>query len=267
VTAAALAVAAAAGAPAQAAVECGVESRDPDGPAGDVLGVRTTAPADGVALVRAGDELVVSDDRTGQRLACAGGPPLVGTVDSVTIATDQPEAFAYVDLSGGRFAPGAGGEPDGDPEIEFGVEWPSGFLGVGGGRAPDVLSFGRRGGEIAGQLNSDEDPDLEANTLATLLLRGKGGDDVLSAAGLTRPELPRQAEPVSPLRTSASFEGGPGRDTITGGARADLVTGDGGNDLILVGGGGRDEVDCGPGRDEAFAGRRDKVRRCERVVR
>jgi hypothetical protein len=262
-----LAVAALAPEPAAGAVECGVRAGDPEGPVGDVLAVTTSQAADGVAVSRAGAEIRVSDDRLGQEVACSGGPPLVDTVDSVAISTAQAEAFAYLDLSGGGFAPGAGGEAESEPEIEFAIEWPTGFLGVGGGRQADVLSFGRRDGEIVGQLNADADPDVDANALDNLLLRGKGGDDTLSAAGLTRPELPRQDQPVAPLRSFASLEGGPGKDNLTGGAREDLVAGGGGDDLILVDGGRRDEVDCGAGRDEAFAGRRDKVRRCERVVR
>jgi RTX calcium-binding nonapeptide repeat (4 copies) len=60
------------------------------------------------------------------------------------------------------------------------------------------------------------------------------------------------------------IRGRAGRDRIHARAGADCVFGGPGADL-LVGGRGRDLLDCGPGRrDRAVAGRRDRVRNCER---
>lgn len=255
-------------APASAAVECGVSPRGPDGPAGDALTITTTEESDGVALFREGERIAVSDDRRMLAVDCLGGPAEVGSVDTIELATQQAETFLYADLSGGGFAPGVEGESDGEPEIELDVEWPLGFLGIGGTRRADLLSFGQRDGRVAGQLNLDDDADLSASSAGTLLVRGQGGDDTIGARGFTQVELPRQGEsPVTPLRTFASFEGGPGNDSLTGGTRFDMLHGGKGDDLILADGGGRDEVNCGGGDDEAFAGPRDRLRGCERVVR
>jgi hypothetical protein len=254
-------------APTRAAVECGVESRGPEGPAGDSVAITTTEPDDGVALFREGDRIAVSDDRRMLPVDCAGGPAMVQSVDSIELVTTQPEPFLYVDISRGGLVPGVEGESDGEPEIELSVEWPNGFLGMGGTRGPDLFSFGNRDGALVGALNADDDVDVSANTAGTLLIRGQGGDDAITGRGLTEAN-PRQAEPPpGPLRTYASFEGGPGNDTLVGGVKQDILYGGRGGDLILADGGGRDEIDCGAGRDEVFVGSRDRVRRCERVVR
>ncbi len=61
--------------------------------------------------------------------------------------------------------------------------------------------------------------------------------------------------------------GGGGKDRLKGGGGRDTLRGGAGNDRI-AGGSGRDTLGCGPGRkDVAIAGRRDRVRGCERIRR
>jgi len=252
---------------ASATVECGIEEREPAGAASDALRITTSEVGDGVAVVRAGEEIVVSDDRRSEPVACVGGAATVASIDSIELFTDRPENFLYVDLSGNRLAPGASGESEGDPEIELGIDWPAGFLGFGGARKSDLLSFGHRGGELVGQLNLDDDRDVVATSVGGLLVRGQAGNDTITGRGLTQVELRGSVEPIAPLRTFATFEGATGKDNLAGGAKPDILSGGPGDDLILASGGGRDDVDCGGGDDQVFAGPRDKLRHCERVKR
>lgn len=58
-----------------------------------------------------------------------------------------------------------------------------------------------------------------------------------------------------------------GKDRVNGGRGRDIVRGGDGNDRV-TGGPGKDSFDCGRGHhDVAFAGRHERVRRCERVKR
>jgi hypothetical protein len=71
------------------------------------------------------------------------------------------------------------------------------------------------------------------------------------------------------------FRAGAGADRILAGAGADCIDAGRGDDKvragrgndIVVAGRGSDRVDCGAGRDLAYAGRRDRVRGCEHVIR
>jgi hypothetical protein len=58
-----------------------------------------------------------------------------------------------------------------------------------------------------------------------------------------------------------------GRDLMCGRGGRDRLDGGPGNDRILAADGVKDVVDCGPGRDRVRADRRDRIRRCERVLR
>lgn len=72
------------------------------------------------------------------------------------------------------------------------------------------------------------------------------------------------------LRGSAGSDlllGRGGADRIRPRAGADCVFAGRGADRVKARGGGRDEVRCGGGRDVAYVDRRDKVKRCERVLR
>jgi RTX calcium-binding nonapeptide repeat (4 copies)/Lactonase, 7-bladed beta-propeller len=58
-----------------------------------------------------------------------------------------------------------------------------------------------------------------------------------------------------------------GADLMCGARGRDTLRAGPGNDRILAADGIKDVVDCGPGRDRVRADRRDRIRRCERVLR
>jgi hypothetical protein len=226
--------------PAQGAVDCGI--------IGTFVEIRTTAFGDGAAVVRDGDEIVISDDRRGEPIECVGGTPRVETTERIQMTTSHEENSLYLNLNEG-------------PLPSVGVAWPGGFLGVGGTRGPDSFSFSQPAAGPYGLLGS---ADVKLNELGGLLLRGTGGDDFLSALG--PPDGPSSAgASYRPLRTSVTFEAGPGADAIIGGKRPDIIQAGGGGDKVWAKGGGPDEINCGGGHDKVFAKRNDKTDSCERV--
>jgi YVTN family beta-propeller protein len=82
-----------------------------------------------------------------------------------------------------------------------------------------------------------------------LLLGGAGRDRLYGGAGRDR------------------LRGGRGRDWLRGGRGRDRLRGGPGRDRLHVRGGGRDRVHCGDGRDTVIADKRDRARRCERIIR
>ena len=109
-----------------------------------------------------------------------------------------------------------------------------------GGAGDDVI-VGRRGAGGAGD-----------DVLMVQLGAGGSGNDTLKC-------FPRG----QPCR----LDGGRGDDLLTGGTGVDRLFGRRGADVLRAGL-GEDRVDCGAGhRDRAVAGRRDAVKRCERVTR
>lgn len=243
-----------------AAVRCSVEEGGLAGPTGDALAISTTAFADAVAVQRNGDRIVVSDDLRVKRVGCGG--PTVSSIDSIELATQQEETSLYLDLVGGLFRPGASPEDEPWSEIEIEIEWPFGFLGIGGRPRDDVLRFGEVAGDSVADLNGDGDVDVDANVLGSLIVRGRHGNDVLDASGGRVVSF--QSPSFAPLTTSANIEGGSGDDAIYGGAARDFISAGGGDDLVEARDGLRDEVDCGAGRDRVDADERDRLRDCER---
>jgi Ca2+-binding RTX toxin-like protein len=251
---------------ASAGVRCAVEGRGADGPAGDALTIATTQFADAVAIHRDGNRIEVSDDRRIKPASCGRPRPTISTIDLVELATEQQETFLYLDLAGGLLRPGATMEEQPWSEIELEIDWPFGFLGIGGRRRQDVMRFGEQGESTVADLNGDGDEDVTLNELGNLLVRGQRGDDVLDAGGIVEVPFPGGRE-FAPLATFSNLEAGHGDDAVYGGARKDIVSAGGGDDLVEVRDGGRDDVDCGSGRDLAVADERDRLRNCERVRR
>ena len=102
---------------------------------------------------------------------------------------------------------------------------------------------------------------------ADLLLGGEGTDCLVGGDGDDR---------LSGGPRSDTLKGGSGNDALRGGSGADKLVGGSGEDRLLGGSGSdslhardrsRDVVDCGAARDVARVDRRDRVLRCERVLR
>jgi Ca2+-binding RTX toxin-like protein len=217
---------------------------------GGAVAITTSDFAEGVALLRAGDAIEVTDDRTGIPVACEGGPPAIGTVTRLVVTAALDETSVYIDRAGGEFA-----------GVAFELTGPSMFLGVGGTDGRDLAAFGTRDGTTVGSLTVDGEEIVAADAI-NVLARGGGKGDHLTAAGVI--EGPRGS--FGALRVSATFEGGAGADFVAGGTQPDVLLGNSGSDVI-VGGRGPDEIDCGAGRDTVIdARRRDRVRRCERSI-
>jgi hypothetical protein len=89
--------------------------------------------------------------------------------------------------------------------------------------------------------------------------RGTNGVDVISGHGA--------AERISTRGGADKVCGRAGNDRLKGGRGKDVLRGGDGKDRVS-GGAGRDSFDCGRGHhDVAIAGRHERTRRCERVVR
>ncbi len=189
---------------ASAAVECGVVDRE--------VQISTTAFADGVAIVREGDQIAVTDDRTGLPVSCAGGPPAVSSVDAIELRTEQEETSLYVDLAKGSI-----------PPLE--ISWVNGSFGIGGTRQEDVLEFGN----LSGSLVSVPESDLEVAATGTgnMLIRGGKGDDKIDFSAYHDPGF-------APAKVFASILAGPGDDRVGGGTKPDIIECGGGFDKVVA---------------------------------
>ena len=131
----------------------------------------------------------------------------------------------------------------------------------------------------------DDDDRILGGLLGNMLVGGRGDDGLFGRAG---------ADCVSGGPGNDRLDGGSGVDRLGGGPGYDRLKGGRGNDRLdggthddrLIGGRGRDRfmggdgddrinardrrrerIDCGPGRDRAKVDRKDRVVRCERVLR
>lgn len=244
----------------------------------------TVTGFDEAGIRRFGEEILVSPFLEPPVL-CKGGRPTVANTDLVEI-TAEGEGSAWIELEGGRFAPGATAEPDGFSEIEFEIRG-NGFVDFEGGPGRDHFRFMDSGSESGINLNADDDADLDITSpspsSASLLLVVEGGPgaDLIDAKG--RPGLEMFAAGgkgddtlVAPAAVGAILDGGKGRDRLIGGKRGDfLVPGPGadavkarsGSDQVKIGPDRQqDRIDCGAGAD--FVGTpddRDRLLSCERV--
>jgi RTX calcium-binding nonapeptide repeat (4 copies) len=264
---------------ASAAVTCEYRQLGMPGPRDNELRIATAEFGEAVAVSRAGAELRVHDDSTGIPVACSSTTPTVTNIDVVEVVAEEPETSFYLDLQGGRFEPGATHEGGLGSEIEFRFAWEGGLIGIGGASGRDVISFGQVDGAPAANLNpyaeGQNDADLMLADLSSVLVRGRGGDDSITARG--GPEF------AGPLRhVPFNVQGGPAGDLVRAGPAPSLITGGSGRDLLLGGrsgdelnGGshgdrirgqrGRDELIGGGGRDVLLALDRDRDRvRCGR---
>ena len=223
-----------------------------------------TAPTVTIDVV-AGETVTIA--RNGDAIAVNGtacGAATVTTTDSIVVtASGAPNEIA-IDLTGGRFQPGAAAEPDGDSEIEFTVTLPTGspILRVIGTAEADSFALGEGGIN----LNADEatgDADVTISGTPAITIEGAEADDVLSVDGGAGTGA---AGPGATLQGGAgddyilagvggsAFDGGDGTDTVdfsasTGGVAVDLHAGTAqgqGSDTIAA----IENVTGSPGNDE-----------------
>jgi Ca2+-binding RTX toxin-like protein len=137
----------------------------------------------------------------------------------------------------------------------------------------NTLRSGRCANDVIGQKGLD----VLTGSPAGDLMRGRLDHDVLF--GLDGDDC------INGEKGDDKLYGGDGNDVVDGGAGNDELKGDAGNDRLVGGrafnrynGGSGDDriyarngraetVECGSGRDWVKADRRDRLRRCERVVR
>jgi Ca2+-binding RTX toxin-like protein len=120
-------------------------------------------------------------------------------------------------------------------------------IGLHAGRCANRRNGGRRGDLLVGFAGGDH---LRGGRGKDRLLGNDGDDCLFGGPGRDR------------------LYGGAGADRLSGGSGANRIVGGKGNDRILARNRRRDRIDCGKGRrDVVKADRRDKTRRCERVVR
>ena len=246
---------------AQAEVQCSIHETGPLGPAGDVLKIRATEIEDQVAIVRSGQEIRITDDRTGAPQACVDGVPTVHNIDAIRFLAAADGAGLFVSLAGGPFAPSA--RPASAREIAISlhsvVEFP-GNVGVGGTRGSDEFTvWSSSSVDRRRRINLDADADSNADIsfppgIVGVLVRGGAGADRVNAAHVRVRQL------------SLSMYAGPGADRLVGGPAGDIIFGRAGRDS-LRGGPGRDELDCGPGRDRAVNEGADSLTGCVVVRR
>lgn len=190
-------------------------------------GVVTVAPAPlspPYVIERSGDAIAVNGE------AC--GDATVTTTETIEIV--EADAIpVVVSLAGGPFAPGASGEADGSPEIEFD------FVGY----SPDVTFAGSSGDEhlTAGGTPDPEDLSLNLNAAEPtqdvdvtfeipppdLTIQLGGGDDTYSETGIGEVALPLVAAAPTvrggagtdvmelAYGTHRSYLGGSGSDTLS----------------------------------------------------
>jgi len=180
------------------------------------------------------------------------------TVDNTnTIVVNGGGLADTVSLSG-RFVPGLTTETEGTSEIEFTFSLGAGkdTVKVNGTRNADVLMFGQGGLDIG----NDGDQDMTMNTVETIRIYGKDGDDTIdaSAYGWGGVLLFGGNDDDTLIGTAANdslygdagidvLHGGPGNDKLWGGINNDLYFGELGDDTMWA-------ESTGDGDDEFYGG-------------
>jgi RTX calcium-binding nonapeptide repeat (4 copies) len=183
---------------------------------------------------------------------CASGPATItGTanVHVVDQSDDGVSTSTRIELTGGRFAPGAGNEPGDSDEIEFQLEAVE-RLRIEGTTGVDEVRLGTAGVNLnAGQeVPLVADADVTFTGLEDAQVSASDGADIVRANGSSAFD--------SPFELPVSLAGGQGDDELTGGPDDDFIGDDLGEpgDDELAGGAGDDILDLGLGDDEADGG-------------
>jgi Ca2+-binding RTX toxin-like protein len=189
-------------------------------------------------------------------VAATDAPAGSGTDDE-----SAPTLVCAADVEAGEAddAPADGGDPADESD--------GGFLGGGDDVAEDDLDVVEV--EIDDDLVQCEDGDDELST-------GDGDDEVFTGDGDDVVQL-GDGDDVADLGAGEDvadggagndvIDGGSGRDRLVGGPGADVLGGGAGADRIEAKDGQRDVVRCGPGKDTVHADGKDRLTRCERVLR
>jgi CSLREA domain-containing protein len=183
---------------------------------GTTLTVNLPAGSNG-RIVRSGTAIEVSIN--GNPVAC--GSPTVGNVDTIVVNGTIQTELLQLDLSGGRFEPGASPEGTGTSEIEVQVDLGAGSdtVVVDGTSAADTFRLGT----VGANLNADDDgDDITLAGVEAITVNGAGGTDKLSAEG--------GLATGSPLMIPLLLNGDVGNDKLTGGTLNDVMNGGAGKD-------------------------------------
>jgi Ca2+-binding RTX toxin-like protein len=196
----------------------------------------TIDPAASATLKRAGSAIQLNG------VDC--GAATVSNTGKIVVIGATSEETLTIDLSGGPFAPGAGAEATGAPEIELEVNLAaqSAFgqdrLVVQGTGGADTYRLGSTGVN----LNNDDDADVTGTSGGALATIGAEVFSVLGGAGIDtisgQGAVAGSTSPV-PYPISLDLQGGEGNDTLTGGSYDDRIAGGPGADLEA----GADHID------------------------
>lgn len=207
---------------------------------------------------------------------CTGGQPTVRNTDTVRVSRTRRVDFAQLvlDMSGGPFAARPASRSDGEPEVQFKIDFRPGMgaLSIVGGDGADSMTIGQlqHPSKATGlNLNASKgspDPDVIARgSLDRVAIQAhRGPDRVRSSGGHGF---------TTPYRGSVAIAGGRGDDVLIGTAGDDELTGGPGHDVIHAGAGSdsifvrdgvRDRVHCGSGDDFIKSDPHDRLTRCHR---
>jgi Ca2+-binding RTX toxin-like protein len=202
---------------------------------------------DTAALARSGDVIQLD--------GAACGAATVNNAGRVTVTGSTGNEKFVLDLRGGPFAPGSGGEATGTPESEFSVNLGTGTdrLAILGTTGDDAFSLG----SLGINLNCDDDADVTLVATERVAVTAFAGNDTVSGAG--------GAVTGTAFSLPLVVWGGAGNDTVVGGTANDFLQGQGGTDSVKgrqgndrAGGGlGTDSVRGANGND-ILRGRADK---------
>ncbi len=227
--------------PAHAAISC-------DFTGAPTLTVTLSASGDFPIIRRSGTDIQVRDNNTNAAVACTGATPTVTTTDDIDVS--QPGAAQSsqisLQLTQGRFEPGATPEPTGTSEIEVDFDLGTGSDSISilppSDPSADNFRLGALGAGLSGaNLNAPEVGGADGDDL-----RFAGVEQVNVFLGFSEtvgntvdgnggPEFTARF----PLGLAAGGASGP--DTLTGNGNANL-TANAGNDTVLSGPGGAVET-------------------------
>jgi Ca2+-binding RTX toxin-like protein len=231
----------------------------------------TAHPGPGADHLSTGD----GDDRVVAAEPAPDGPDYLDLGPGVDRAEYQP-ALAPIAVSlDGIANDGGPGEGDNVLDAEF-VQTGSGDdLLVGSDREVREELAGGPGADTINGLAGDDaihggfEPFNPADD--DLIVGGPGDDDIFAGSGEDDVTAGAGDDLVDVGPGDDRGTGGSGRDSLIGDLGADRLRGGAGSDRLdaaydAPGRESRDRLDCGPGKDRARLERRDRVRRCERIL-